>query len=142
MPIYKFKFQSCEIFANSWKLCDEVDKKSITYPTLYWILSLCIKILFLTPDWKLFLRSDNSSSVLVFTPINCNSPCVYIFSPVVQLQNQIPNIVKSIHKQLKEKSIKNRQGCFALLTELVHVLPGALNSHISALVPGIQFSLG
>lgn len=62
--------------------------------------------------------------------------------PVAMLQSQIPNIVKSVHKQLKEKSIKNRQGCFALLTELVVVLPGAMNNHIAALVPGIHFSLG
>ncbi|CAH1772992.1 unnamed protein product [Owenia fusiformis] len=62
--------------------------------------------------------------------------------PVVLLQIQIPSIIKAIHKQLKEKSIKTRQGCFSLLTELVLVLPGALNDHIPALVPGIQFSLG
>ena len=34
------------------------------------------------------------------------------------------------------------QGCFHLLLELVAVLPGALSDHISAIVPGIQFSLG
>ena len=58
------------------------------------------------------------------------------------LQAQIPNIIKAVHKQLKEKNIKTRQCCFALLTELTNVLPGALNNHIAAVVPGIQFSLG
>ncbi len=43
---------------------------------------------------------------------------------------------------MREKSIKTRQGCFSLLTQLTVVLPGALTLHLSALVPGIQFSLG
>ncbi|NXU53251.1 CAND1 protein, partial [Turnix velox] len=54
---------------------------------------------------------------------------------------QVPNIVKALHKQLKEKSIKSRQGCFSLLTELANVLPGCLAAHIPALVPGVVFSL-
>ncbi|KAK7091549.1 cullin-associated NEDD8-dissociated protein 1-like isoform X2 [Littorina saxatilis] len=62
--------------------------------------------------------------------------------PVLMLQTQIPDIVRAIHKQLKEKSIKTRQGCFSLLTELVLVLPGALSDHFGVLVPGIQYSLG
>ncbi|XP_064651957.1 cullin-associated NEDD8-dissociated protein 1-like [Lineus longissimus] len=63
-------------------------------------------------------------------------------SPVSLLQYQIPQIVMAINKQLKEKSIKTRQGCFTLLTELVMVLPGALTDHIPALIGGIKFSLG
>ena len=43
---------------------------------------------------------------------------------------------------MKEKSIKTRQGCFALLTELILVLPGALAPHLDQIIPGIQFSLG
>ncbi|XP_076457085.1 cullin-associated NEDD8-dissociated protein 1-like [Babylonia areolata] len=62
--------------------------------------------------------------------------------PVLMLQSQIGDIVRAIHKQLKEKSIKTRQGCFSLLTELVLVLPGALSEHFGVLVPGIQYSLG
>ncbi|GAB6018576.1 Cullin-associated NEDD8-dissociated protein 1 [Chamberlinius hualienensis] len=58
------------------------------------------------------------------------------------LQHQVASIVKALHKQLKEKSVKTRQGCFAVLTELVAVLPGALASHIPALFSGIQYSLG
>lgn len=63
-------------------------------------------------------------------------------APVVMLQQQVPQVVKSLHRQLKEKSIKTRQGCFALLTELVNVLPGALADHVPSLIPGIQYSLG
>ncbi|XP_054693741.1 cullin-associated NEDD8-dissociated protein 1-like isoform X5 [Grus americana] len=58
--------------------------------------------------------------------------------PLTMLRNQVPNIVKALHKQLKEKSIKSRQGCFSLLTELANVLPGCLADHIPALVPGSQ----
>lgn len=63
-------------------------------------------------------------------------------SPVQMLKSQTPAIVKALHRQLKEKSIKTRQGCFAVLSELVSVLPGALSDHIPSLIPGIQFSLG
>nr|XP_054606266.1 cullin-associated NEDD8-dissociated protein 1 isoform X2 [Nothobranchius furzeri] len=62
--------------------------------------------------------------------------------PVVALlKNQVPVIVKVLHRQLKERSFKSRQGCFCLLTELVHTAPGALEQHIPALIPGIIFSL-
>uniref|UniRef100_A0A669E7X0 Uncharacterized protein n=1 Tax=Oreochromis niloticus TaxID=8128 RepID=A0A669E7X0_ORENI len=53
----------------------------------------------------------------------------------------VPATVKALHRQLKEKSIKSRQGCFCLLTELAHTVPGALEEHIPALIPGIVFSL-
>ncbi|XP_015682691.1 cullin-associated NEDD8-dissociated protein 1-like, partial [Protobothrops mucrosquamatus] len=43
--------------------------------------------------------------------------------PLTMLQNQVPNIIKALHKQLKEKSVRSRQGCFTLLTELANVLP-------------------
>ncbi|XP_076759288.1 cullin-associated and neddylation-dissociated 1 isoform X1 [Xylocopa sonorina] len=62
--------------------------------------------------------------------------------PIALLQQQVPLIVKAIHRQMKEKSIKTRQDCFSLLKELVLVLPGALSNHIPALIPGIQYSLG
>ncbi|PSN42416.1 Cullin-associated NEDD8-dissociated protein 1 [Blattella germanica] len=62
--------------------------------------------------------------------------------PVCMLQTQVPAIVKAVHNQMKEKSIKTRQDCFTLLKELVIVLPGALTNHIPALIPGIQYSLG
>ncbi|XP_054718633.1 cullin-associated NEDD8-dissociated protein 1-like [Uloborus diversus] len=62
--------------------------------------------------------------------------------PVRLLKQQTGNIIRALHRQLKEKSIKTRQGCFLVLTELVTVLPGALSDHMPALIPGIQFSLG
>lgn len=46
-------------------------------------------------------------------------------------------IVKALHKQMKEKSVKTRQCCFNMLTELVNVLPGALTQHIPVLIPGM-----
>ncbi|NXF86344.1 CAND1 protein, partial [Eubucco bourcierii] len=61
--------------------------------------------------------------------------------PLRMLQNQVPKIVKALYKQLKEKSIKSRQGCFSLLTELANVLPGCLAEHIPLLIPGVVFSL-
>ena len=61
--------------------------------------------------------------------------------PASQLQSQVPALVKAVHRQMKEKSVKTRQGCFNLLTELVIVLPGSLSDHIAALIPGIQYSL-
>lgn len=62
--------------------------------------------------------------------------------PISLLQQQVPLIVKAVHRQMKEKSIKTRQDCFSLLKELVLVLPGALTNHIPALISGIQYSLG
>ncbi|KAM4612972.1 cullin-associated NEDD8-dissociated protein 2 [Polymixia lowei] len=60
---------------------------------------------------------------------------------VTMLKKQVVLIVKALHRQLKEKSIKSRQGCFSVLTELAHTVPGALEDHIPALIPGIVFSL-
>ncbi|XP_071804723.1 cullin-associated NEDD8-dissociated protein 1-like [Asterias amurensis] len=62
--------------------------------------------------------------------------------PISMLRLQVPDIVRALHKQMREKSIKTRQGCFTLLTELISVSPGALAEHIPAVIPGIQFSLG
>lgn len=65
---------------------------------------------------------------------------LFICRPVAMLQAQVPSIVKAIHKQMKEKSVKTRQGCIGLLMELVQVLPGALTNHMPALIPGILYS--
>ncbi|KAK4337023.1 hypothetical protein RND71_043999 [Anisodus tanguticus] len=62
-------------------------------------------------------------------------------SPISLLEKQVPNIIKTIHKQLKEKSVKTRQGSFNLLIELITVLPGCLKDHLDILVPGILYSL-
>lgn len=42
---------------------------------------------------------------------------------------------------MKERSVKTRTDCLALLKELVIVLPGALTNHVGTLIPGIQYSL-
>uniref|UniRef100_A0A8D3CWN3 TATA-binding protein interacting (TIP20) domain-containing protein n=1 Tax=Scophthalmus maximus TaxID=52904 RepID=A0A8D3CWN3_SCOMX len=60
---------------------------------------------------------------------------------VAMLKKQVPLIVKALHRQLKQKSVRSRQGCFCLLTELTHSVPGGLETHIPALIPGIVFSL-
>uniref|UniRef100_A0A8C2DUM3 Cullin-associated and neddylation-dissociated 2 (putative) n=1 Tax=Cyprinus carpio TaxID=7962 RepID=A0A8C2DUM3_CYPCA len=57
------------------------------------------------------------------------------------LKKQVPTIVKALHRQLKEKSMRCRQSCFSLLTEMTNVLPGQLGEHIPALIPGIIYSL-
>lgn len=62
-------------------------------------------------------------------------------SPLSLLHSQVSSIVKALHKQLKDKSIKTRQGCFGLLTDLVHILPGSLENEIGSLVPGIVYCL-
>ncbi|CAI9623879.1 unnamed protein product [Staurois parvus] len=62
-------------------------------------------------------------------------------SPLSALQKQVPSVLKSLHKLLKDKSTKSRQGCFAVLTELTGALPGCLSQHIPALVPGLVFSV-
>ena len=62
--------------------------------------------------------------------------------PAGKLNSQVPLLVKAIHKLMKDRSVKTRQGCFTLLTELISVLPGALANHIPAVIPGIQFCLG
>ncbi|XP_008319433.1 cullin-associated NEDD8-dissociated protein 1-like [Cynoglossus semilaevis] len=60
---------------------------------------------------------------------------------LAELKKQVPLIVKVLHRQLKDKNARFRQGCFCLLTELTHTVPGALEPHIPVLVPGIIFSL-
>ncbi|KAJ7999313.1 hypothetical protein DPEC_G00193090 [Dallia pectoralis] len=60
---------------------------------------------------------------------------------ITLLKKQVPAVVKALHKLLKDKSMKSRQGCFSLLTELANVLPGDLGDHIPALIPGIVYSL-
>lgn len=63
-------------------------------------------------------------------------------TPLCLLQAQVPNLVRMVQLQLKEKSIRTRQDCLFLLKELVLVLPGCLSPYLSTLVPGIQYSLG
>ncbi|XP_018011148.1 cullin-associated NEDD8-dissociated protein 1 [Hyalella azteca] len=60
---------------------------------------------------------------------------------VALLKKQVPLLVRALHRQLREKSSKTRQGCFALLSELILALPAALTNHIPVLLPGLHFSL-
>lgn len=62
-------------------------------------------------------------------------------SPLAMLHQQVSMVIKALHKQLMEKNIKTRQGCFNLLTELVSVLPSGLTDHISKIMPGINFCI-
>ncbi|KAG6511801.1 hypothetical protein ZIOFF_029878 [Zingiber officinale] len=63
------------------------------------------------------------------------------FFPRWLLNQEVPKIVKSINRQLREKSIKTKVGAFSVLKELVLVLPNCLAEHISALVSGIEKAL-
>ncbi|BES92029.1 Cullin-associated NEDD8-dissociated protein [Nesidiocoris tenuis] len=84
------------------------------------------------------LRQTRSTTVSTIDP-NCMEDDD---SSLCLLQRQVPLLVKAIQSQMKERSIKTRQDCLALLKELVTVLPGALTNHIRSLIPGIQYSMG
>lgn len=87
-------------------------------------------------------------------------------SPRWLLKQEVPKIVKSINRQLREKSIKTKVrivdifcgllvlwsllykcliclqvGAFSVLRELVVVLPDCLADHIGSLIPGIEKAL-
>lgn len=49
---------------------------------------------------------------------------------------QVPLVIKALQRQLKDRNIRARQGCFSLLTELAGVLPGSLAEHMPVLVAG------
>ncbi|KAL3213225.1 hypothetical protein MRX96_035569 [Rhipicephalus microplus] len=52
-----------------------------------------------------------------------------------------PCVVRGLQRPLRERALKTRQGCLALLTELLQLLPGALADYLPALLPGLHFSL-
>ncbi|XP_075406871.1 cullin-associated NEDD8-dissociated protein 2 isoform X1 [Tenrec ecaudatus] len=58
-----------------------------------------------------------------------------------RLQGQVPLVIKALQRQLKDRSVRARQGCFTLLAELAAVLPGSLAEHMPVLISGIVFSL-
>ncbi|KAG8044191.1 hypothetical protein GUJ93_ZPchr0040g33514 [Zizania palustris] len=62
-------------------------------------------------------------------------------SPRWLLKQEVPKVVKSINRQLCEKTIKTKVGSFSVLKELVVVLPDCLSDHIGSLVPGIEKAL-
>jgi len=61
--------------------------------------------------------------------------------PVDQLRSDVPSIIKAAVRQLKEKSVKTKQGVFAALQELVTVVPDSIGTHTSQMMPGIQAAL-
>ncbi|KAH9575070.1 hypothetical protein CY35_01G092900 [Sphagnum magellanicum] len=61
--------------------------------------------------------------------------------PLYVLQLEVPKVVKSLNKQLREKSVKTKVGAFSVLKELVIVLPDSLSDHVGSLVPGIEKAL-
>ncbi|KAK6159687.1 hypothetical protein DH2020_003068 [Rehmannia glutinosa] len=68
--------------------------------------------------------------------------CVMHFGiPRYLLKQEVPKIVRSVNKQLREKSIKTKVGAFSVLKELVIVLPDCLADHIGSLTPGIEKAL-
>uniref|UniRef100_A0A5B7AZF6 Cullin-associated NEDD8-dissociated protein 1 n=1 Tax=Davidia involucrata TaxID=16924 RepID=A0A5B7AZF6_DAVIN len=62
-------------------------------------------------------------------------------SPRWLLKQEVTKVVKSINRQLREKSIKTKVGAFSVLKELVVVLPDCLADHIGSLIPGIEKAL-
>ncbi|KAL4375055.1 hypothetical protein AHAS_Ahas05G0243500 [Arachis hypogaea] len=57
------------------------------------------------------------------------------------LKQEVSKIVKSINRQLREKSIKTKVVALSILKELVVVLPDCLADHIGSLIPGIEKAL-
>ncbi|CAI9765281.1 unnamed protein product [Fraxinus pennsylvanica] len=62
-------------------------------------------------------------------------------SPRYMLKQDVSNIVRSVNKQLREKSVKTKVGAFSVLKELVIVLPDCLSDHIGSITPGIEKAL-
>ncbi|GMH24451.1 hypothetical protein Nepgr_026294 [Nepenthes gracilis] len=62
-------------------------------------------------------------------------------SPRWLLKQEVPKIVKSVNRQLREKSIKTKVGAFSVLKELVVVLPDCLADQIGSIIPGIEKAL-
>uniref|UniRef100_A0A7N0ZXV2 Cullin-associated NEDD8-dissociated protein 1 n=1 Tax=Kalanchoe fedtschenkoi TaxID=63787 RepID=A0A7N0ZXV2_KALFE len=62
-------------------------------------------------------------------------------SPRWLLKQEVPKIVRSINRQLKEKSVKTKVGAFSVLKELVVVLPDCLADHVGTLITGIEKAL-
>lgn len=57
------------------------------------------------------------------------------------LDSQIPSLVKAINKQLKTKTLRTKQCCFVLLTQLLRAYPGALSNQLHLLVSGVASAM-
>ncbi|XP_073147008.1 cullin-associated NEDD8-dissociated protein 1 [Henckelia pumila] len=62
-------------------------------------------------------------------------------SPKYLLKQEVPKIIRSVNRQLREKSIKTKVGAFSVLKEVIIVLPDCLADHIGSLTPGIEKAL-
>ncbi|MCL7039981.1 hypothetical protein MKW94_011271 [Papaver nudicaule] len=66
---------------------------------------------------------------------------VHESSPRWLLKQQVSKIIKSVNRQLREKSAKTKVGASSVLRELVVVLPDCLADHIGTIVSGIEQAL-
>lgn len=78
----------------------------------------------------------------IYYTANINSDSMDEETPISLLQSQVPMIVKAVHIQLRERSIKTRKECLASLRELVLVIPAVSTAHILLLITGLHDSLG
>lgn len=53
----------------------------------------------------------------------------------------VPSVIKAAVRQLKEKSVRTKQGVFAALQELVIVASDSIGAHTAQMMPGIQAAL-
>lgn len=101
----------------------------------FWIFISC----YLYNNWFCGEIRNRERFVLAFSPSDDRWKKCQLLNRLTDVWwLQVPNIVKALHKQMKEKSVKTRQCCFNMLTELVNVLPGALTQHVPVLVPGMR----
>lgn len=53
----------------------------------------------------------------------------------------MPSVIKAAVRQLKEKSVRTKQGVFAALQELVTAASDSIGAHTAQMMPGIQAAL-
>ena len=56
-------------------------------------------------------------------------------------RSDVASVMKAAVKQLKEKSVRTKQGVFAALQELVTVASDSIGAHTAQIMPGIQAAL-
>jgi len=150
----------CQLLINSTVLrisCEFILISTLNGLLLFWLVDvytcflcfmLCQKVCIYTALWSVPVHQS-----------------VLICSPRWLLKQEVPKVVKSINRQLREKSIKTKVcsstilwlmvlgwwiwsyrqhfqvGAFSVLKELVVVLPDCLADHFGSLVPGIEKAL-
>lgn len=63
------------------------------------------------------------------------------FLVLIFCRSDVPSVVKAAVRQLKEKSVRTKQGVFAALQELVTAASDSIGSHTAQMMPGIQAAL-